>query len=59
MLKLKQYLCKHDYEYLAREKDTSQNLWQCKKCKVFYVQHWGIGVGVKCKDYPIMNWIGD
>lgn len=47
MLKIKQYLCKHKFEILSSKKDTQQNLWQCAKCKVYCIQHYGIGVSYK------------
>lgn len=55
-LKLRQYFCKHDFTYLTKHKTTSQNLWQCKKCSVYYIQHWGIGIGYKCKEPNIKGW---
>lgn len=57
MLKPKQYFCKHDYKFLAKERDTMQNLWKCNKCGVYYIQHWGIGTGGKIKEPPPLNWI--
>jgi len=57
MIKLKQYLCKHDFEYLARHKHVSENLWKCKKCGVFYIQHWGLGIGFKSKNYTDRHWV--
>lgn len=57
MLKLRQYLCKHDYEYIARNKHISENLWQCKKCKVYYMQHWGLGIGYKSKTKGNATWV--
>lgn len=57
MLKLKQYLCKHDYKYLAKNKHISENLWQCKKCGVYYIQHWGLGIGFKSKNIGNAKWI--
>jgi len=57
MLKLRQYLCKHDFKLIAKHKCTSQNLWQCKKCGVFVIQHWGIGLNYKCKVPNICGWV--
>lgn len=57
MLKIKQYLCRHDFKYLARHQFTSQNLWKCKKCEVYYIQHWGLDIGYKCKYPNIDGWI--
>lgn len=57
MLKIRQYFCKHDYELVATHGSTSQNLWQCKKCDVFVVQNWGVGLYYKCKEPNIGGWI--
>ena len=57
MLRFKQYLCRHDYKFVARHKYTMQNLWKCKKCGVYYIQHWGIGVGAKSKTPALKDWI--
>ena len=57
VLKLNQYLCRHDYKYIAKHKQVNENLWQCKKCKVFYIEHWGIGLGYKSKTPHLTNWI--
>lgn len=34
-----------------------QNLWVCEKCGIYYIQHWGIGVGSKSKTPALDNWI--
>ena len=48
MLKwIKQRLCKHDYKLLSKHRWSQQNLWQCSKCKVYYIEHFGIGTGYK------------
>ncbi len=58
MLKLKQYLCKHNFEHIAYHNSTQQNLWQCSKCKVFCVQHYGINLSYKTKYPPSFDgWI--
>lgn len=57
MLKLKQYFCKHDFIQIGKHKHTSQNLYQCKKCNVFYIYHLGINTGYKCKTPNIGGWI--
>lgn len=59
MLKLRKYFCKHDFRYIAKHNSTSQNLWQCEKCKVYVIQHWGIGTHYKCKEPNIGGWIYD
>ena len=56
MLKVKQYICKHDFRVIAQHQSTQSNLWQCKKCDVYYVQHYGINVGYKCKVPNIGGW---
>ena len=50
MLKLKQYFCKHDFELIARHKIVSENLYQCSKCNVYMLNHWGLGIFVKFKE---------
>lgn len=55
-LKLNQYICKHDYRHIAKSKSVSENLWVCDKCGVYYVQHWGMGIGYKCKLQPSGSW---
>jgi hypothetical protein len=57
MLKLKQYFCKHDYSCIAEHSSTQSNLWKCKKCGVFYIQHYGINVGYKCKIPNVGGWV--
>ncbi|PGO60583.1 hypothetical protein CN981_08525 [Priestia megaterium] len=56
MLKLRQYFCKHDYKIIAQHESTQSHLWKCKKCKVYFVQHFGIDVGYKCKIPNIGGW---
>ena len=46
---IKQLFCRHDYKWIARHGSTQQNLWQCGKCGTYYIQHYGIGIGYKCK----------
>lgn len=57
MLKLKQYICRHDFKHIAQHRSTKQNLWKCRKCDVFVIQHWGIGTHYKCKTPNIEGWI--
>ncbi|MCK9198087.1 MAG: hypothetical protein M0P49_00620 [Bacilli bacterium] len=57
ILKLKQYFCNHKFGLIATHKTSSQNLWQCPKCGVFYIQHWGIGIGYKIKTPNLDNWV--
>lgn len=56
-LKLKQYLCIHNYEHIAVHKSASENLWKCRKCGVYYIQHWGLGIGYKYQTPDISGWI--
>jgi hypothetical protein len=57
MLRIKQYLCKHDFKYLAEHMSTQQNLWKCDKCNVYCIQHWGIGTYYNAKTPHIEGWI--
>jgi hypothetical protein len=58
-LKLKQYLCRHNFKFVSKHKDTQQNLWKCKKCGVYCIQHYGIGVHYFCKEPNIDGWEND
>ncbi|RUS47551.1 hypothetical protein ELR57_07075 [Cohnella sp. AR92] len=57
MLKLRQYLCRHYFKIIANHRSVSENLWQCKKCGVYCIQHWGIGVSYLHKTPHIDGWI--
>ena len=57
LVNLKQIFCKHNYELVGRHKSTSQNLWSCRKCDMMYIQHWGMGIGYKCKTPNLGGWI--
>jgi hypothetical protein len=57
MLKIKQYFCKHTFHCIAEHGGSRQNLWQCPKCKVYLIQHWGIGAHYKSKTPHIDGWI--
>ncbi len=41
MLKIKQYLCKHDFYMIAKHKIVSEDLYQCSKCGAYMVKHRG------------------
>ncbi|PEA75121.1 hypothetical protein CON92_26510 [Bacillus wiedmannii] len=56
MLKFRQYFCSHDYKYIAHHDTAQMNLWKCKKCGVFYIQHYGIDAGYKCKFPNVSGW---
>lgn len=56
VLKLKQYFCRHDYKLIGKHQSTSQNLWQCFKCEVFVIQHWGLGISYKSKTPHLSGW---
>ena len=56
MLKLIQYFCKHDFKCIARHESYSENLWKCTKCGIYYIQHYGIGIGYKCQIPNIGGW---
>lgn len=50
MIKLiRQSVCRHDYSHIGTHMNTNLNLWQCNKCKKFYVQHWGMDIGYECR----------
>lgn len=48
---------RHDYEYVARHRSSSQNLWWCRRCGLFYIQHWGLGIGYTHKTPHIGGWV--
>lgn len=54
---MKIFKCKHDYKLKAEHETTQSHLWQCKKCKLYYVQHYGIDVGYTCKVPNIGGWV--
>ncbi len=56
MLKIKQYFCEHVYRRIGEHEHTQQNLYQCRKCEVFYIKHYGIGISYKCKTPNIGGW---
>lgn len=57
MLKIRQYLCRHKgIKVIATNKHSSQNLWQCPKCKVYVIQHWGLGLYYFYKNTHIGHW---
>lgn len=53
MLKIKQYLCKHDFYMIAKHKIVSKDLYQCSKCGVYMVKHRGDLTSFKCKEFPL------
>lgn len=56
MLKLKQYLCNHDYVCVAEHKHTQQNLHQCTKCEVYFTFHYGTGASYKTNEPDLSDW---
>lgn len=51
---------KHDFIFVKKQTHTSQNLWKCSKCKMHYIQHYGLGIGYKTKDNKhIIKMFGD
>lgn len=52
---LRQCICRHDFKCIAKHKFSQQNLWKCDKCKVYYVQHYGIGIGYYTKVPPLLE----
>ncbi|AEZ50464.1 hypothetical protein F400_gp017 [Bacillus phage BCD7] len=57
MGRIRQFFCTHDYKHIADHNCSQQNLWQCKKCKLYYIQHYGIGIGYSCRVPNIGGWI--
>jgi hypothetical protein len=57
MLNVRQYLCRHEMQWIAKHNSTCQNLWKCSKCDVYVIQHWGLGTHYKCKTPNIDGWI--
>lgn len=54
---IKQFLCKHkEFKIIATHKFTQQNLWYCPKCKVYYIQHYGIGLGYYSQTPHLEHW---
>lgn len=47
----------HDFEIIAKHKSSQQNLWKCKRCGIFYIQHYGINCGYKIKKPNLKGWI--
>lgn len=39
--------CKHDWKFIGHHINVNENLYYCKKCQKYYIQHCGIGVGYK------------
>jgi len=54
---IRQMICRHNYKVIAKHRHTQSNLWQCDKCNVFYIQHYGIWVGYKCRVPNIGGWV--
>ena len=44
---------------IATHEHTQQDLWQCNKCKVYYIWHYGIYLGYECKVPNIGGWISE
>lgn len=42
---------------IAEHSSSQQNLWECNKCGVFIIQHWGLGTYYKSKTPHINGWI--
>ncbi|MDU5206325.1 MAG: hypothetical protein E6182_10200 [Clostridioides difficile] len=54
--RFKQSICRHDFKYIAKHRLCSENLWICSKCRVFYIQHYGLGFGFESKTPVSDNW---
>jgi hypothetical protein len=57
VLRIRQYFCRHKFKHIAKHRAVSENLWQCPKCQVYCIQHWGIGVHYYSKTPHINGWI--
>lgn len=54
---IKQFFCRHKrIECIAQHEFTQQNLWYCPKCGIYYIQHYGIGVGCYSKTPMLEHW---
>lgn len=56
---IKRLFCKHPYKLLAYHECSNQTLWQCEHCRVYYIQHHGLGIGYKINKPNIGGWIYD
>ncbi|HFD2052120.1 TPA: hypothetical protein ACF2DE_002851 [Clostridium perfringens] len=54
--RFKQSICRHEFKCIAKHKFCSENLWVCKKCGIFYIQHYGLGFGFESKTPVSDNW---
>lgn len=52
MLMLKQLICQHRWQLVAKSTIVQEVLEQCTKCKVYKVWHTGINLEYKTKDFP-------
>lgn len=57
MLKLKQYLCRHEFEIIAIHDLTAEPLKECKKCGVFHIGRGYFGFGYNCKEINVSGWV--
>ena len=55
--RIRQLFCKHGWVRLARHKSSSQNLFQCQKCKLFHIYHVGLCIGYNTKEPNLGGWI--
>lgn len=51
-LKLWQYFCKHDFDYLIDNVIVNERLFKCNKCGIYRVRHDGLWVEYKSKNLP-------
>lgn len=54
--RFKQSICRHEFKCIAKHKFCSENLWICKKCGIFYIQHYGLDFGFESKTPTSDNW---
>lgn len=50
--RLKQYLCKHDFKLISKNKIVSENLYQCGKCNIYMLNHTGLGIYIETTKLP-------
>lgn len=56
-IKLRQMICEHNFKFIGKHKYVNENIWYCKKCKVYYVQHIGVGTGFYTNKVNWSDWI--
>ena len=54
---LREMLCRHDYKFKFKLKGTCQNIYKCKKCNQYLLQHYGLGVICKISDTDFAKYL--